>query len=121
MREHHLKEIEDITGFLKAGGGCGKCHGEIQRIIDRVHGGAPPPPPPRPLTNIQKIRLIEETLEREIKPALKQDGGDIQLVDVEGDRVLVVPPGTDGERFARGVGTTLGDKLVGTLNNTTLR
>jgi len=94
VREHHLKEIEDITGFLKAGGGCGKCHGEIQRIIDRVHGAAPPPPPPRPLTNIQKIRLIEETLEREIKPALKQDGGDIQLVDVEGDRVLVNLRGT---------------------------
>ena len=41
------------------------------------------------LTNIQKIRLIEETLDREIKPALKKDGGDIDLVDVEGNRVIV--------------------------------
>jgi len=26
---------------------------------------------------------------REIKPALNQDGGDIELIDVDGDRVLV--------------------------------
>ena len=44
---------------------------------------------PAPLTNIQKIRLIEETLEREIKPALHQDGGGIELVDVDGERVMV--------------------------------
>ena len=41
------------------------------------------------MTNIQKIKLIEETLEREIKPALNQDGGDIQLIDVDGNRVMV--------------------------------
>jgi NifU-like protein len=41
------------------------------------------------LTNIQKIRLLEETLEREIKPALQNDGGDIELVDFDNDRALV--------------------------------
>ncbi|MDH3875658.1 MAG: NifU family protein, partial [Desulfobacteraceae bacterium] len=46
------------------------------------------------LTNIQKIKLIEETLEREIKPALKKDGGDIDLVDVDGNNVLVKLQGT---------------------------
>ena len=46
------------------------------------------------LTNIQKIRLIEETLEREVTPALKKDGGDIALIDVDGDRVLVKLRGT---------------------------
>jgi len=52
------------------------------------------PPAARPvLTNIQKIRKIEETLEREIRPALKQDGGDIELVDVIGNRVLVATRG----------------------------
>ena len=33
--------------------------------------------------------LIEETLEREIKPVLKKDGGDIELVDLDGNRILV--------------------------------
>jgi NifU-like protein len=41
------------------------------------------------MTNIQKIRRIEETLESEIRPALKKDGGDIQLVDVDGNQVLI--------------------------------
>jgi len=95
VREHHLRTIEDVTGYLKAGGGCGKCHESIQAIIDRVLGRPVQIlPKPKKLTNIQKIRLIEETLEREIKPALNHDGGDIELVDVDGDRVLVKLRGT---------------------------
>ena len=46
------------------------------------------------LTNIQKIRMIEETLEREIRPSLKHDGGDIELIDVIGNRVIVATRGT---------------------------
>ena len=46
------------------------------------------------LTNIQKIRLVEETLEREISPSLKKDGGDLELVDVDGNTVLVKLRGT---------------------------
>ena len=41
------------------------------------------------MTNLQRIKLIEETLEREVKPALQQDGGSIELIDVDGDRVMV--------------------------------
>ncbi|RJQ72386.1 MAG: Fe-S cluster assembly protein NifU [Desulfobacteraceae bacterium] len=90
ITDHRLKTIEEITNYIKAGGGCGKCHESIQDIIDRATGSqAAKPPQAKPLTNIQKIKLIEETLEREIKPALNQDGGDIQLVDVEGNRVMV--------------------------------
>lgn len=40
------------------------------------------------LTNLQRIRLIEQTLE-EIRPALRRDGGDCELVDVEDDRAFV--------------------------------
>lgn len=88
--DNRLTSIEDITNYIKAGGGCGKCHDNIQQILDRVNQSLKDQPPqPKPLTNIQKIKLIEETLEREIKPSLKQDGGDIQLVDVDGNRVVV--------------------------------
>jgi NifU-like protein len=38
--------------------------------------------------------MIEETLEREIRPTLKKDGGDIELVDVDGNQVLVKLQGT---------------------------
>jgi NifU-like protein len=95
VRDHRLFTIEDITGHLKAGGGCGKCHENIQLIIDQAQGKPKAMrPAPAPLTNIQKIRLIEETLEREIKPTLHQDGGDIELVDVDGERVMVKLRGT---------------------------
>ncbi|TBW39032.1 Fe-S cluster assembly protein NifU [Siculibacillus lacustris] len=46
------------------------------------------PAPVARLTTVQKIRLIEETLE-EIRPFLKQDGGDCELVDVDGNNVIV--------------------------------
>jgi len=94
VRENDLKTVEEVTNYTKAGGGCGSCHEAIQEIIDRVRAEPRPAAPPRPrLTNIQKIRMIEETIDREIRPSLKQDGGDIELVDVVGNRVLVATRG----------------------------
>lgn len=95
VRENNLTSIEEVTDYTKAGGGCESCHDKIQEIIDRVYG-KPHVVRPRPdrLTNIQKIKLIEETLDREIKPSLKKDGGDIELVDVDGDTVIVKLRGT---------------------------
>jgi NifU-like protein len=95
VRENNLKTVEDVTDYVKAGGGCGNCHDRIEEIIAQING-APVTDKPKPagMTNIQKIRLIEETLDREIKPALRQDGGDIELVDFADDRVLVKLRGT---------------------------
>lgn len=90
VSEHGLKAIDDVTGFLKAGGGCGQCHDAIQEIIDDVTGeSGKKKKSASKLTNLQKIKKIEETLENEIKPALKKDGGNIELVDVDGNRVVV--------------------------------
>lgn len=44
--------------------------------------------PPAKLTNVQRIRAIEESLE-ELRPTFRRDGGDCELVDVEDDRVFV--------------------------------
>ncbi len=94
VRENDLRTVEAVTNYCKAGGGCGGCRGEIERILARVRGVKPEPdegPPPRKqrLTNIRKIQLIQETIDREIRPMLQQDGGDIELIDVEGDTVIV--------------------------------
>jgi len=89
VREHRLKDIEDVTHYLKAGGACGNCHERIQEIIWETLGLPDPVKKPPAMTNIQKIRRIEETLESDIRPALKKDGGDIQLVDVDGSRVMI--------------------------------
>jgi NifU-like protein len=95
VMENHLTTIEDVTNYTKAGGGCGQCHEKIQEIIDRVGKKQPVSiKAPVGLTNIQKIRLIEDTLEREIKPALQKDGGDIELIDVDGNHVWVRLVGT---------------------------
>ena len=94
IRENRLTTVEEVTNYTKAGGGCGNCHPHIQEIIDRVLSQRSETPAERPkLSNIKKIKMIEETLEREIRPALKHDGGDIELVDVVGNRVMVATRG----------------------------
>ncbi|MCD6415900.1 MAG: Fe-S cluster assembly protein NifU [Planctomycetes bacterium] len=91
--ENGLSTVEEVTNYCKAGGGCGGCRDDIAEIISRVRGepakAEAPPPIQRKLTNIERIKLVEETVEREIRPSLRQDGGDIELIDVEGNRVLV--------------------------------
>ena len=95
IRENDLATVEDVTNYCKAGGGCGGCHGEIEKIIEKVQGEkaaeAPAPKALRPakLTNIQRIQLIQQTINEQIRPALRADGGNIELIDVEGDKVIV--------------------------------
>ncbi|HQN19725.1 MAG TPA: Fe-S cluster assembly protein NifU, partial [Syntrophobacteraceae bacterium] len=94
IRENHLKTLEEVTNYTKAGGGCGSCHDSIQELLDRVRLEMESRPASKPrLSNIQKIRMIEETIDREIRPSLKLDGGDIALIDVIGDRVIVATRG----------------------------
>ncbi|MDO9542283.1 MAG: Fe-S cluster assembly protein NifU [Kiritimatiellia bacterium] len=94
VRDNHLASIEQVTNYCKAGGACGKCHNDIAAIIAKVRGESrenihAQPAKPKPLTTLQKIKLIEETLEKEVRPALRKDGGDIELIDVTGNKVLV--------------------------------
>ena len=95
VRDNNLKTVEDVTNYTKAGGGCGNCHERIREIINEVNlSAAPAPAVPQKMTNIEKIKRVEETLEREIKPALRKDGGSIELVDVDGNTVYVRLTGT---------------------------
>jgi len=94
IRENDLKTVEQVTYYTKAGGGCAKCHPKIEALIEKVgkelgKGVPVAKREKKKLTNIQKIKLIEETLGREVIPALKADGGDLELIDVEGNKVYV--------------------------------
>jgi NifU-like protein len=95
IRDNDLTTVEQVTNYSKAGGGCGGCQGEIEKIIQKVRGDrvkqkpAPAPRRPAKLTNIQKIQLIQQTINEQIRPALRADGGDIELIDVEGNKVTV--------------------------------
>ena len=33
IKENDLQTVEDITNFTKAGGGCGKCHDDLERLL----------------------------------------------------------------------------------------
>jgi NifU-like protein len=100
VRENNLHTVEQVTHYTKAGGGCEGCHPKIRDIIDKIWGEKEKKPvtvtpaKTEKLTNIQRMRLIEDTLEREIKPGLRQDGGDLELIDIEGSKVIVALRGT---------------------------
>ena len=95
VRENKLTAIADVTDYVKAGGGCTNCHDRIQEIIDSIMGTDRAVKAKKPaLTNLQKIKLIEESIEREINPTLKKDAGRLELIDVDGNRVLVRLGGT---------------------------
>ena len=95
VRENNLTTVEQVTNYCKAGGGCGGCRGEIEKIVERVRGdkvkeqALPPPRKGKKLTTIQKIGLIQQTINEQVRPALRAHGGNIELIDVEGNKVIV--------------------------------
>ena len=77
--------------MVSSGGGCGECVPEIEAILRDLWAIEPPQKPaiPRKLTNLQKIALIQEVIENEVRPGLQADNGDIELIDIDGNKVLV--------------------------------
>lgn len=105
-RENNLHTIEEITFYTKAGGGCESCHEKIEEILVKVHAGEPVAAAPvsaaqtiaasavsKPLTLVQKIQKISAVID-EMRPQFQLDGGDIELVDVDGDTVTVAMSGS---------------------------
>lgn len=93
VRENNLKTVEDVTNFTKAGGACGSCIPKIEDILREMEAegardeGAPAAK--KPLSNITRMRMVEETITNVIRPILQRDGGDIELIDIEGRNVHV--------------------------------
>jgi len=121
VRDNGLTEIEQVTNFCKAGGGCQSCHPSIEDIIEEVQkekiarehfaahdiahmsgntavAEAPAvtekaAPAAAPLvggmTNLQRITKIQEVVNRDVRPMLNADGGDLELIDIAGNQVMV--------------------------------
>jgi len=95
IRENGLTTVEQVTNYCKAGGGCGGCRGEIEKIIQSVQGDEvqeqllPPSRKGKKLTTIQKIQLIQQTINEQVRPALRAHGGNVELIDVEGNKVII--------------------------------
>lgn len=84
IQVNNLKTIEDITNYTKAGGACGRCKSSIQAIIDKHMNKQH-----AKLSAAQMILKINKVIETVIAPELQKDGGDIELIDIEDNKVYV--------------------------------
>ena len=92
IKENNLKTLEDVTNYTKAGGGCGSCIPDIEKILEEeLEAGSKEPvkEESKPLTNIKRMQLVEKIIADIIRPTLQKDGGDIELVDIDGKKIIV--------------------------------
>ena len=111
IKENKLTTVEEVTNFTKASGGCGNCIEDILQILkttlaDESSGKdtslpagiadmrKPKAEPAAPMSNIQRMQRVMAVLDEIIRPRLQQDGGDIELVDINGTVVSVALKGT---------------------------
>lgn len=107
--ENNLTTAEEVTNYVKAGGGCGSCLASIDDIIASVQkekasvttvsnslSQTNGKSAVKTLTPVQKIALIQRVLDEEVRPILIADGGDVELFDVKGDHVKVILQGACG-------------------------
>jgi NifU-like protein len=107
---HRLEDIEDVTNFTKAGGGCGECHHDIGDLLrecwDKIERGEAPAPKEDggliqlgDMTSAPSVEYdpvdgdivarIQELLADDISVALRSDGGDIEFVRYHEGKVYV--------------------------------
>lgn len=89
IKQNGLKTVEEVTNYTKAGGACGKCKGLIKDIIDTYYKKESEGKKEGNLSPAQKILKINNIIEKQISPELQKDGGDITLVDIDGNKVYV--------------------------------
>ena len=88
IKINNLKTVEEVTNYTKAGGACGRCKNTIKDIIDTYWKGLNKREE-SPLTTTQKILKISKVIEQQISPELQKDGGDIEFIDLDGNKVKV--------------------------------
>lgn len=88
IKENNLKTLEEVTNYTKAGGACGNCKADIQAVLDKYYGADSHIEKPA-LTQTQKIIKINDIIENQIATELRKDGGDIDLIDIDGNKVYV--------------------------------
>ena len=102
IRELNLRTIPEITNAIKAGGACMSCHqvpGGLQDLLDETWGKSPGSPPVLTQINLpgataaqaetpalspyQFSKQVEQTLDSQVRPQLRRDGGNVEIVDIK--------------------------------------
>ncbi len=102
VASNRLSTVEDVINYTKAGGGCTSCHEKIEAILDLVKArrnqhlekeAVECPPVKRAprwseMSMPQRVHRVEAVIEK-VRPQLKADHGDIELVEIDGKAVFV--------------------------------
>lgn len=86
IKVNNLKTIDDVINYTKAGGACGRCQGKIKEILANINEVKPKE---EKLTKTQMIIKINNIIEQYISSELRKDGGDIELIDVDENKIKV--------------------------------
>jgi len=107
IKELNLRTIPDITNAIKAGGACMSCHhapGGLQDILNEVWGEIPVPGQVVPsgaqasaggnagkpsISPYQFSKKVEKAMDDYIRPMLKRDGGDLEIIDIKDNLIYV--------------------------------
>ena len=101
IKELSLRTIPEISNAIKAGGACMSCHhvpGGLQDLLDQAWGGDEMKPRAVPVVGAtgdspgreepdmspyQFIKKIDRVMDEYIRPMLRKDGGDIEIIDIK--------------------------------------
>ncbi len=104
IRELNLKTLDELTNAVKAGGACQHCRyapGGLQDILDDVWGNeseelqssggiqSNEQSKKEELSPYQLAKKIESVVDRNIRPSLQKDGGDLEIIDIKDNKVYV--------------------------------
>lgn len=89
IKENNLDTLEKIQNYTKACSGCQHCKDEILKVMKNTLEIIEPEIELQGLTHAQKILKVNKILENYISDELRKDGGDIELVDIIDNKVLV--------------------------------
>jgi NifU-like protein len=119
IRGNALTTLAQVTAYTKAGGSCATCHDKLEAFLAEVNramvaeGLIPadaafaPAAPPRlaaeaasatadggpALSLVERVLVVQKAID-ELRPVFLHDGGDVKLVDVDGNIVTVRLSGT---------------------------
>lgn len=108
IREGELATIEQVTEATRAGSGCRGCHPDIAELLNDVRPRLEEAQARKERLQAREdaiasaqgdakkqavIALIEDVLDADVRPKLALDGGDVQVLGLEGQRLLVAMQG----------------------------